>query len=145
MIGMPDGAELAMPWVVLFPARAARPARPRLWQRLLSPGWRHVFACRMAGPDATLVVEHVGSHLLQSVQPEPIGVLVVQWQDQLHAMVLLVPPLPARPGAALRPPMTCVEAVKAALGIRAWWVLTPRALFRHLRRLGAQVVLPATS
>jgi hypothetical protein len=37
----------------------------------------------------------------------------------------------------LRPPATCVEVVKAALGIVAWWVLTPRQLARWLLRRGA--------
>jgi hypothetical protein len=28
---------------------------------------------------------------------------------------------------------TCVEQVKAFLGIRAWWILTPKQLYKYLR------------
>lgn len=31
-------------------------------------------------------------------------------------------------------PFTCVEEVKALLGIRAWWIFTPWQLAQHLRR-----------
>lgn len=30
---------------------------------------------------------------------------------------------------------TCVELVKRALGIHAWWILTPRQLYHHIRKL----------
>jgi len=32
-------------------------------------------------------------------------------------------------------PWTCVEQIKALVGIRAPWVLTPRQLWKHLRGL----------
>jgi hypothetical protein len=134
----------ATAWLVIFPLRASRAAPPAWWVRPLRPGWRHCLACRADG-EGSLVIEHLGSHLVADRVDRPIGALVVELQESLTAMVLLVPPLGTPDGAAWRPFMTCVEAVKAALGLRAWWVLTPYALFRHLRRLGAQVVLPMTS
>lgn len=30
--------------------------------------------------------------------------------------------------------LTCVSGVKAFLGVRAWWILTPRQLYEHLIR-----------
>ena len=30
---------------------------------------------------------------------------------------------------------TCVEFVKRVIGIRAWWVLTPHQLYKHIRKL----------
>ena len=30
-------------------------------------------------------------------------------------------------------PFTCVEQIKALLGLRAWWVVTPRQLHRRVR------------
>jgi hypothetical protein len=135
----------AAPWLVVFPLRAARAVPPAWWARPLRPGWRHCLACCADGA-GSLVVEHVGTHLVAQHWGLPVGALVAEMQESLTAMVLLVPPPAARHGAALRAPLTCVEAVKAVLGIRAPWVLTPRALFDHLRRRhGARVVLPATS
>jgi hypothetical protein len=131
-------------WLVIFPLDCPAPAPPAWWARPLRPGWRH---CLAACPDGqgSQLVEHIGSHLVARHVPQPIGALAVELQESLTAMVLLVPPLATPKGASWRPFMTCVEAVKAAIGLRAWWVLTPYALFRHLRRLGAHVVLPHTS
>jgi|TARA_Y100000310_G_scaffold291453_1_gene319410 hypothetical protein len=41
--------------------------------------------------------------------------------------------------------MTCVSGLKAFLGVRAWWVLTPRQLYQHLRRKGARSLRWETS
>jgi hypothetical protein len=42
--------------------------------------------------------------------------------------------------APARPFLSCVEIAKHALGVRAWWILTPFQLYRHLRARGAQVL-----
>ena len=39
-----------------------------------------------------------------------------------------------------RGPTTCVSAVKCAMGIRAWWILTPKQLYFYLRRKGAKSI-----
>lgn len=36
--------------------------------------------------------------------------------------------------------LTCVSAVKAALGLNAWWVQTPHGLFRYLMRRGGRLM-----
>ena len=73
----------------------------------------------------------------------PAADLVAALQAQLAAAALMVlrPALPeGRP--RFRPPMSCVEAVKAALHINAPSVLTPWQLACHLRRrCGALVVV----
>lgn len=46
-------------------------------------------------------------------------------------------PLGSPPWAVLAPG-TCVSIVKACLGIRAWWVLTPHQLYKYLQKHGAQ-------
>ena len=56
-------------------------------------------------------------------------------------------PLNPRPSHSrmMRGPMTCVEVIKALLGWRGLFVVTPRQLERALRRRGARhVVIPHT-
>lgn len=130
-------------WFVVFPARSPGLGRPRWWQRLLAPRWRHVLACRAEG-ERTLVVDHGGSHLRIEMVDAPIGAFIAAMQAEADAWVLSTPPMSTPASIALRPPLTCVEAVKALLGIRDPCVLTPRQLARRLRRLGAVPVLPAT-
>lgn len=130
----------ATPWFVLFPARGAPPA---WWQRVLAPGYRHCMAARADGPRRSLVVEHHGAAMVVQTVALPIAELVRDLQTALTALVLLVICPQGEGPAPLRLPMTCVEAVKAALGLASPWVLTPRQLARHLRRRhGALIVLP---
>ena len=133
-------------WFVAFkPAGAI--ARPRWWTRALHAGYRHCLAARQEGEHATLVLDHTGTRLRAELVPVPIGAFLRGLQDHAACWVLMVAlPMAGAAVAWLRPPMTCVELVKAALGIRAWWIVTPRQLARHLRRrLGALPVLPLTS
>lgn len=44
-------------------------------------------------------------------------------------------PLGSPPWAILAPG-TCVSVVKACLGIRAWWVLTPYQLYKYIAKHG---------
>ena len=37
-------------------------------------------------------------------------------------------------------PMSCVEIVKAALGIRAFWVRTPWQLYKYIRKRGGSII-----
>jgi len=136
----PQGA-----WFVVFPRRRIGLARTAWWMRALRPGWRHCFAARPFA-QATLVLEHAGTQLDVTLDPAPTGEVLRRCIEETDALVLLVPDRDVEPRAAMRGPMTCVEVVKATLGIRAPFVLTPRALFRHLRRhRGARLVLPATA
>lgn len=48
---------------------------------------------------------------------------------RLHVRV----PLSNPPWGVLMP-ATCVSIVKACLGIRAWWVLTPYQLYKYLKK-----------
>lgn len=129
-------------WFVLFPAQGGPPA---WWQRVLAPGYRHCMAARADGPRRSLVVEHHGAAMVMQTVALPIAELVRDLQAALTALVMVVIRQPAEGPAPLRLPMTCVEAVKAAIGVSAPWVLTPRQLARHLRRHhGALIVLPKT-
>lgn len=128
-------------WIIVFPGPRAVEHAP-WWARLLAPGYRHVLACRPAGEGRTLLVEQRGTHLAVEVLPMPAGAFVRGLLDAAQGWALLAEaaPGPARP--RLRGPLTCVEACKALLGLRAPFVLTPRQLARFLRRRGAKPVLP---
>lgn len=142
--------EAARAWFVLFFPAAAL-LRRAWWLRGLHPGYAHVAACRAESDGATCLIDHRGGRLLAERMPMPVGAFLRGLLEQpAPAWILAVPPA-ALPGdaadrARLRGPMSCVEAVKAALALRAPWVVTPRQLARHLRRrLGARPVLPLTA
>ncbi len=116
------------------------------WQRLLSPGYQHVWACRAASESQTLAINHAGSLLQVEIVEMPISAFLADRQATQTAWIMAVEASAAPPVAGLRGPLTCVEVVKALLGIRAPFVLTPRQLARHLvRRMGAVALLPPTA
>lgn len=127
-------------WVVAFPADAAL-LRPAWWACLLRRDRRHVVAFRALTPGHTLLVNHTGTVLAVEVLPQSADAFAEMLQAQHGAVLLAPPPAAARSGPALRGPMTCVEAVKALLGIRAPFVLTPEQLACHLVRAGARWVV----
>jgi hypothetical protein len=130
-------------WFIAFPGDAALTCVP-WWARFLRGGFRHCLACQAAGDGHTLVVDFRGTQMRVAVEPVPIGVFLRCMQDAAMSWIIAVEGTGAPPRAALRPPMTCVETCKALLGIRAWWIITPRQLARHLHKKGGKPVLPIT-
>jgi hypothetical protein len=123
-------------WLVAFvPAPAM--ARLAWWQRPLAAGFKHCFAFRAAGQDFTELVDHTGRFLNLTVLPCAADDFAAQLLAE-GMTVHIVAPMPAAAQAILRGPMTCVEVVKAVLGIGAPWIITPRQLAAHLERRGAQ-------
>lgn len=123
-------------YVVFRPAPAAR-----WWQRLLHAQRRHVVAL-WEDHGVTLALDHRGSVLhiehVRSMTPEETARgLMAAWPGA-EAMQVQVETPAAAP--CLRPPLTCVEAVKALLGIRSWRIWTPHQLRRALIRQGAAAV-----
>lgn len=129
-------------WWVMF-GDAGPSSRP-WWHRLLAPGYRHVIAMRAATNLQTLAVEHVGSRLVVELWPWQVEDTVLRYLQQgqvQHAMRIRVPgPDDVTHIPTLRPPMTCVEAVKAVLGMQAPLIVFPQQLARRLRAMGAQDV-----
>lgn len=134
----PGPADLCT-WFVLFQAPKAAPAR--WWHRLLTPGYRHVMMVRRQGPEHSITLEHTGSRLLVDHHDRPAEDLVLMYlrNEYAHLALVITRPLPP-PAARLRPMMTCVEVVKATLGITSPWIVTPRQLARRLRLIGARPV-----
>ncbi len=137
----------AATWFVVF-IPAAGLERRAWWLRWLHPLYAHVLACRQAEDRATQIVDHRGRMLRVDAVPMPIGDFLRHLMaDPAPAWILAVEAPTAPPSQAmLRGPLSCVEAVKALLGLRAPLVLTPRQLASHLRvHRGARPVLPLTS
>jgi hypothetical protein len=126
-------------WFILFQAPAAAPTR--WWQRFLTPGYRHVMMVRRQGPEHSISLEHTGSRLLVDHHDMPAEDLVLLYlrHGRAHQAMVITRPLPP-PEARVRPMMTCVEVVKASLGITSPWIVTPRQLARRLRLIGARPV-----
>lgn len=129
--------DAASPVVIFVPTMAV----PPWWARPLH--YQHCYLAQPSG-DNTLVLHHEGLFLRTEILPESLGLhlhrmmrdkAVVAWTTRRRAIA-------SRP--MLRPPMTCVEVVKAALGIAAPWIFTPRQLERHLICHGATRALPLT-
>jgi hypothetical protein len=127
-------------WFVLFGDGFSED--PPWWHRFLAPGYRHVMALRAdwAG-GITILTEHSGPRMVVEVFPEPVHDVVLRYlslPQVHHALKVWVPnPNHIAGTTTLRPPMTCVEAMKAMLGIHAPRIIFPRQLARHLRAAGA--------
>lgn len=135
---LPASAFHHGPAFVLFGnTNAAMPVR-WWWRPFRSPGWQH---CLLIKPmrQGSVVVNGLAS------------VVVIEWSevpavDCVAAMLRQFPGLRVlmlvdqTTGGVYSPfePMTCVTAVKAALGIRAPWVVSPRGLYELLARRGAE-------
>lgn len=119
-------------WYLVF---YDRPGSDRGWWRVLKKNFRHVEAWRLDG----------GLWLCFNPYLEAVEVEIAPTLD---------PPWVARPGAIVQRvqtvwrhghqrtwfffgPITCVELVKALLGINSAWVRTPFQLFKHCKRFAA--------
>lgn len=116
-------------------------ARPRWWwHRVIDPARAHVLAIwREKG--VTLALNHTGTVLAVEVvglAPEDAARgLCLAWDAEALRLTVRVP---EHGQPCLRPVMTCVEAVKALLGMTSWRIWTPRQLRRALIRRGARAV-----
>lgn len=115
-------------WVVF-----TRPERPYWWARFLKPGFGHTYLLMQTagrwvvlnyGVDALcLAVTHIPAYasLGEFVKP---GDTVVRVRAELRERYRV---------PWVFGPLTCVEMVKAVLGIRSPWILTPHQLYRRIR------------
>ena len=107
---------------------------PRPWlARCFKPGFRHCF----------VLVDKGSCWLLQDplAHHTDISVLAAAPEHEIAAFYLSLGyrVVPASVRFAVRQPLppalfTCVEAVKRVLGLRAWWIVTPWQLFKHLAK-----------
>lgn len=137
----PAAGDVAELFLVFRPLDATTGAR--WWQRLLDRHRAHVLAILPIGPSRSLAMNHAGTALSLEVMDMPAEEAArgLMWSWQAEALRLVPPALPPM-RACLRAPLTCVEAVKALLGITSWRVLTPRQLRRAVIRMGARPLPP---
>ena len=100
------------------------------WQKFLRKGYRHVFAVRFDGffwikMEMTIgftdfeVLPYYDHATIESILrgKEVTYQYVETWRKMRYR--------------SLFAPQSCVEGMKALLGIRAWWVLTPYQLYKY--------------
>jgi len=99
------------------------------WQRFLKKGYKHVYAVHYDGffwikTDLTigyLDIEVLPVHDRATIKTVLKGKskhqYVKAWRKTRYRSIFA--------------PWSCVEAMKALLGIRAWWILTPYQLFKY--------------
>ncbi len=101
------------------------------WLRWLRRGFRHCYVVVRCGDDWVLVDPLVQQTVVRVLKADPAADLAGWLRSRGHRVVVT---RIARAPPRLAPirPYTCVEAVKRVLGLRAWWVVTPWLLHRHL-------------
>lgn len=117
--------------------------RWRWWFRFVAKGWRHVWlaipapwpAPGLLATNFTIKAEPLSwgvDHQLFYAEPEDVARGFVDAGATCAVRVTLTLP-PTRDDVVIyRGVYTCVAAVKAAMGLRCWWVWTPRQLCRYL-------------
>jgi hypothetical protein len=126
-------------WTVAF-VPAGEVDRQSWWQSRLDAAHRHCFAFRAAPGGITQVVNHVGTAMTVELAPVDAAAAARRFAAKGIRM-LAAPAVTGEPRASLRPAMTCVEVVKALIGMRDWRVWTPRQLAERMMRSGAAVVV----
>ena len=119
-----------MNWYLIF----TEVKRQRWWDRLLKPGFNHVYAMRWDGFNWLIVnprsdflsveVSTICDHNLRDLAigeaTATVGVLCEIPKGRLRSRFFAGP-------------VTCVEVVKSLLGIRAWFLFTPWQLYNYAR------------
>lgn len=124
-------------WYVVFQNRES----PRWWRCFLTPGFQHVQLWRPTryGPAVNDIIWQFVDPCLEMIKTGVLWGATPPWEFYPEATVLRVTIL--HPSGKIREkffmgPVTCVELVKAYLGIGSIWIRTPYQLWRHLRKRG---------
>lgn len=116
--------------LVIFRPRRGRP----WWSRVLHPDFGHCGVWLSAGEfwfEAHSLSRGLEFGLHRGIEPRE----VVRLHLENGATVVAECEVIGHPTALrLIAPFTCVEFVKRAIGVRAWWVVTPYQLFKYLKR-----------
>jgi hypothetical protein len=127
-------------WYVVYHHR-----EPHFWfTKYLKPGFRHVELTRpfQYGPGIEdvmwLNVLPMFEMLDVDLSTDPRPPWVKCPQSTIQKVTAISPLVSVRSWFDIGPP-TCVEIVKTALGIRAFWVRTPWQLYQHIDRRGGVI------
>lgn len=102
------------------------------WLRvILKPGFRHCFVLVRKGT-GWISLDPLAHRIDLDVPEVPDGFDLAGWLSG-RGLIVIPATIDRRVrGPAFFAPMNCVEAVKRVLGLRAWRVVTPWQLYRHL-------------
>ena len=121
----------------------------RWWRFATRRGWRHCFVilpavglpASLLGSGTSIVLNPTVSHLsVQAFGRFPRDVAREALRDGATCVVRCRVDHAPTGEYVPRGPLSCVSVTKAALGIRAWWVVTPEQLARLLVRMGGDLV-----
>ena len=109
---------------------------PHWWNRFLHPRALHVFALKWTGQHWVMVhprIAYLEVQVLDYTEEEDLFEIIRgECIDGVCRVDLSLDTERIRIPWVFGP-WTCVEQIKALLGIRAPWILTPRQLHRYLR------------
>ena len=125
---MSEIVENEIDWYVAFADRKQRD----FWDVFTCQGFRHCFAFRWDGFN-WILVDPLSSWLEIQVMPYGPKDNVPVLMEQLGNRVCYVK-RSRRNKVIFRGMMTCVSTIKHLLGIRRFWVVTPRQLFKQLTK-----------
>jgi len=88
--------------------------------------------------ESTLKINPLSNNIKIDYIPSPVKEVADYFasHEQAKDIVKIKLPLAEHLGYTFRGIITCVSIIKAALGIRAWFIITPQQLRRYLLRIG---------
>lgn len=101
--------------------------------KVFRSGFQHVLALRRDGRLWIAIHPHFSFTDVQAIRSD-----LTPWEMYPAATIQHVTAMRANAsssGAFHIGPLTCVDLVKALLGIRCWWIYTPWQLYRYCRRV----------
>jgi len=116
------------------------------WDVVMDGEMRHCWAFHAVGfPDEGLMSERYclkfevsESRISTEAWWATPEVVVEHFKDAVVDILAVRVEIDDRVGYIPRGLLTCVSGLKALLGVRAWWVITPNQLYRYLKRIGAE-------
>ncbi len=113
-------------WILIF----FDPYKHRWWNRLFEPGFHHVYAVQFVGAQCIRYDPHLAFTEIELIDPAEIR---LPWDATLMEVIAWRKLGQVRTPFYIGPP-TCVESVKALLGIRSFMTWTPWQLYKLLAK-----------
>lgn len=135
---MPRGAFNHGPKFVIFGPRNLANSVRWWWRPFMRRGFEHVFAI-LPMAEGSVSIQGLAWGMVVDWSPHPAGQCALAYLQQFPQAVGVVVMDDTASGVySPFEPMTCVTVVKAALGVRAPTIVSPKALHDLLIRRGAR-------
>lgn len=121
----------------------------RAWRIATRRGWRHCLVIlprvgvseTLVGGRGAIVLNPIVSHLcVHASERSPLALAHEALNEGATCVVRCRVDRSPAGEYVPRGLLTCVSVIKAVLGVRAWWVVTPEQLARVLLRMGGELV-----